>query len=554
MAALGRKLRVGVLLDAPKLSAWQSILLDRIRHGPHTELAVVVWDRPQGRSLNRRTGSQPERDGVLRRALAWPLTAAIRLLEAKIECEHDAYATASDTDALNGVFSVEADLADTDAIAQLAELEIAVWLDLGLQRDVPAIAGAAAYGLWCLQDAHGARADAAAFWPIRHAEPVTECAVEGVSPVGTRTLVAQAHPATNAYSLKLNRSARMWRMTSLVLRRLERLHQSGSLSSAQSAALIATDRPSRGGSPSPRDLAGYIASNVGRRMRACWSRNLQIEQWILLVKKGPGLALSPGEFSKIVPPPDRYWADPHVVRRDGRFYIFVEEYPLATAKGHISVIALNDDGTHEPSRPVLERPYHLSYPSVFEHEGEIYMVPESEANGTIDLYRCVDFPLGWEQVETLMDKVSAVDSTLVHHHGKWWLFANMVDLAGASFSEELFIFHSTTLIAGRWTPHRMNPVVSDARRARPAGPILRNDGQLYRPAQDCSRRYGYGVRLFEITHLSEDDYAEAEVARVEPTWDKGIVATHTLSYTPGLTVMDAVQPRFRSRGRSGPAQ
>jgi hypothetical protein len=58
-------------------------------------------------------------------------------------------------------------------------------------------------------------------------------------------------------------------------------------------------------------------------------------------------------------------------------------------------------------------------------------------------------------------------------------------------------------------------------------------------------RYGYATRIYHITKLSEDDYAETEVAAIEPTWDKKILATHTLNHADGLTVIDALQPRFR---------
>jgi hypothetical protein len=260
---------------------------------------------------------------------------------------------------------------------------------------------------------------------------------------------------------------------------------------------------------------------------------------------GEALSTAPSEFTKIVPPKDRFWADPHLVRRNGRYYAFIEECPFSTGKGRIGVLPIDDDGTWGECTPVLERDYHLSYPFVFEHEGELYMVPESEGNRTVDLYRCADFPGRWEFVTTLMKDIVATDSTLLLRDGRWWLFANVVDTAGASFSEELYLFHSDSLIGGQWKPHRRNPVISDARRARPAGAIIERSGRLFRPAQDCSVRYGYGIRLNEIDCLSELEYRETEIDRIVPTWDRRIVATHTLSYVPGLTMIDALQPRLR---------
>jgi hypothetical protein len=270
-----------------------------------------------------------------------------------------------------------------------------------------------------------------------------------------------------------------------------------------------------------------------------------LPQWILLFHLGEELSTSPESFTKIVPPKDRFWADPHVIERDGRYYVFIEECDFATDKGHIAVLVINHDGTYEQPVKVLERDYHLSYPFVFEDGGELYMVPESEANRTVDLYRCVDFPVRWERVTTLIGDITATDATLLQHEGRWWLFANVIAAGGESFSEELYLFHSDSLIGGDWKPHARNPIVSDARRSRPAGAIIRRNGRLYRPAQDCSVRYGFGIRVHEISRLSEAEYAESEVFSVMPTWDRKIIATHTLSYTSGLTVIDALSPRLR---------
>ncbi len=38
-------------------------------------------------------------------------------------------------------------------------------------------------------------------------------------------------------------------------------------------------------------------------------------------------------------------------------------------KGHISVIRMDEQGVYSEPVKVLERPYHLSYPFVFEWEG-----------------------------------------------------------------------------------------------------------------------------------------------------------------------------------------
>jgi hypothetical protein len=172
------------------------------------------------------------------------------------------------------------------------------------------------------------------------------------------------------------------------------------------------------------------------------------------------------------------------------------------------------------------------------------MIPESGDNRTVELYRCVEFPTKWEFVEYLMEDVAAFDATVLRWGDRWWLFANIVENPGASPWDELFLFHSESLVGGTWTPHRLNPIVSDVRRARPAGAVIVHERALYRPSQDCSVRYGYAVNLNRITRLSADEYEETNVSSIVPD-DRRISGVHTYARAGRLTAIDALQPRLR---------
>ena len=195
---------------------------------------------------------------------------------------------------------------------------------------------------------------------------------------------------------------------------------------------------------------------------------------------------------------------------------------------------------HEP-RVALERPYHLSYPFVFEWEGMLYMMPETAANETVEVYRCDEFPLRWSLHRIFLDKISAYDATLWQSEGRWWMFVNVAE-PGADSSDELHIYWSATPL-GPWTAHRANPVLSDVRRARPAGPIFSRDGVLYRPSQDCSLAYGHSILINRVDVLSDGEYRETTVQRISPGWRKDILHVHTLGGSQGLRVIDYLVSR-----------
>ncbi len=198
---------------------------------------------------------------------------------------------------------------------------------------------------------------------------------------------------------------------------------------------------------------------------------------------------------------------------------------------------IDERGFHSKPVSVLEQNHHLSYPFVFEWDGEVFMIPETCGNRTVEAYRAVQFPHQWEKHKVLLSNVAAVDPTLLQHAGKFWLFVNMAATPGAPINDELFAFYSDSPF-GPWQPHRQNPIVSDVCRARPAGRIFEQDGQLIRPSQDCSLRYGHKIKLNRIDVLTETQYKESEIGEIDPTWIHGNLATHCVAFDQNVRVMD----------------
>lgn len=275
------------------------------------------------------------------------------------------------------------------------------------------------------------------------------------------------------------------------------------------------------------------------KVRRIYEKARYLEQWYLLYRFSTGLPTSFAAFDPLMPPRDRFWADPHIVMAGNRYYVFVEEYLFAIGKGRIAVLEIDEHGRCGESVPVLEQPYHLSYPCVFEWDGTYYMVPESAANGTIELYESADFPYKWRFKMNLMQGIFAVDSSLLHYAGRWWLFSGIAQDPTFLPYAQLYLFYADSPVTSKWQSHPLNPLVSDATTGRPAGSVCANDGTLLRPSQDCSKRYGYGFDLNEILELSCTEYAERHAISVRPTWDTKVLATHTFARAGRLIVIDA---------------
>lgn len=348
----------------------------------------------------------------------------------------------------------------------------------------------------------------------------------------------ESYSSTDEWWLSANRLSYVWKTSFFLDRKLRELTLFGT-----DRALAATHSNSE---TLPRlsnlETAKLLSKKIGRKFFNRLSKLFFDEAWVLLFS-GDGDRSKPlSRRNRITPPRDVEWADPHVVLDNNRHFVFFEEIIRATQKGHIAVAELFPDGTVSDAKTVIERDYHMSYPSVFMVGDTWYMIPETSANKSIDLYRSVEFPFRWELEMTLMEDVRAYDATIFFKDDVWWLFANVSEDRRISSWDELYLFYSSEFPSSRWEPHPLNPIVSDCRRARPAGPIIHEDGRYYRPSQDCSRRYGYRLNLNEIVMITKESYSEENVFTISPD-RKTYVGVHTYCQSKTVQLLDAIWRR-----------
>lgn len=167
------------------------------------------------------------------------------------------------------------------------------------------------------------------------------------------------------------------------------------------------------------------------------------------------------------------------------------------------------------------------------------MVPESHEAKRLELWRCVEFPLGWELVKTVLEGESLADSTLCQWEGHWWLFTNKSIAGTADHNCALHIYRIDSPMMNTLEPHHANPVVIDATRARNGGRIHLRDGFLMRPAQNNAHHYGYGLSVQRIKTLTLEAYEEEQVLSVRPGFIRGISACHHLDTNGETFVFDA---------------
>jgi hypothetical protein len=518
-----RTLRVAVIIGAASAPRWFAQLLDRI---DACSFADIV--------------------GFVRSAATLPQPRASFLYRLYSRLDARRFAVVADpTD--------EIDLADRlgrapilelsrDAVDELEGWDLDVMLTFGT-HDIPGvIVDRARHGVWSChyRDPDSYAGGPPLFWEIYDGAPVSGSVLHRIAP-GSRSVEAiyRSFSATDPVSLHRGRASIYSKTAEFPLRKLRDLHRDGELALGREHA-AATRRPQIRGAPSNRQMLAF-GRRVGARLaRQKLRKAVARQQWFIAYRRRgdrPPIAEPFEGATLLVPPPDRFYADPCVVDRDGMSYLFFEDFDFARQKGVVSCSRLMANGNVTRPEVVLERPYHLSYPCVFFVGDDAYMLPETAANGAIELYRAVSFPSEWAFEAVLVSDVRAVDPTLIEHEGRFWLFANIA-VKGASTNDELFLFSSRS-VEGQWEPHPSNPVVSDVRRARPAGRPFRDaSGALIRPSQDCSSFYGSAVVFNRIDELSMSGYRETPIGRLEPGWRRSNLGTHTYSASETWEAVD----------------
>jgi len=188
-------------------------------------------------------------------------------------------------------------------------------------------------------------------------------------------------------------------------------------------------------------------------------------------------------------------ADPFLFTYEEETWLFYERQDLTDMKGTLWCLNLDDAGAKPV--PVLEEPFHLSYPQVFRYGKEIYMLPETRNAGDIRLYRCLEFPGKWEPAESLLE-LEAVDTTILWDGGEdghaCYLFTytkKRLEIYHCRLEEDRFHIVEKEKI--------FSSEPSDV--VRPGGSMVTENGKTFRPAQNCTDYYGQELIVNEIDSL-----------------------------------------------------
>lgn len=235
----------------------------------------------------------------------------------------------------------------------------------------------------------------------------------------------------------------------------------------------------------------------------------------------------------------RYWfADPFLFVKDGKTFLFVEMFDNKTEIGVIGCSELVDGIFTEP-KVIIKEDFHLSYPCVFEKDGEIYMMPESHNDSCIQLYKAIEFPYKWKKEKKLINNINAVDS--VFENG--FLITSIVKPQN-DMSVDLCVYDE------KLSSCKYNPAYSGSFTKRGAGNCFSHGEFRIRPSQSCENNQ-YGCKLFfnKIEKCDSNEYKESVISEITPdniatSYSNTINGIHTYAKSDDIECVDIKSERF----------
>ena len=245
------------------------------------------------------------------------------------------------------------------------------------------------------------------------------------------------------------------------------------------------------------------------------------------------------EYTIIYSPRNEFWADPFIVEKDDKVYIYFEAYEYKNRKGYIACGEYNRNEKRLINiKTILKDDFHHSFPAVFEHNSKYYLVPETYQKNKVLLYEITKFPDKIRLIRTLLDNINSADTVLTKHNSHWFLFTSPNrDDEHLGHQNNIEVFYSDNLVIDPFKKvNIMNLEKSGFENSRMAGNIVLENGKMFRYSQDCVKRYGNHINKNEILLLNKKEYSEKFIKTLDKP--KYAVAMHTYNKSQNYEVVD----------------
>lgn len=228
---------------------------------------------------------------------------------------------------------------------------------------------------------------------------------------------------------------------------------------------------------------------------------------------------------------DRWFADPFILSEDEKFItLLVEEFYDPINLGRVAKLVV-DKNSHQivSNQLVLQLDSHLSFPAIIRKEGRIYIYPENYHSGKLIKYEFNQDTNECIPVEILCH-APLTDAIYVNLKGKDYIFSTEGSdpngkVLGVYTNDESRRYVLT------------NSIGFNENIARMAGDFFWVGSDLYRPAQESNDTYGHSISIQKVV-IDDGNIKMDEIIRIPSPHKIHKLGFHTFNKYGDTIVID----------------
>jgi hypothetical protein len=279
-----------------------------------------------------------------------------------------------------------------------------------------------------------------------------------------------------------------------------------------------------------------------------YKRQLQESAWLLGIcengyddlKAGRIHWIDNGEYKG-----KKWFADPFILDyNDELITLLVEEFDYKVHRGRIAKLTIDrNNWTVTDCKIILDSDTHLSFPMIWREDNNVYVCPENNASGALNLYVYHQESDSLAFVKLLINE-KLTDSILYKDEKGYYVFSTCVPTPNG---KTLTVYRANNL-AGDYKSEQKIRFSENI--ARNAGMIFEYKGQLIRPAQECNHTYGHAIS-FQTMRIDQNGFSFEETFRYHSShYGEFRYGTHTYNQHPhGMAVIDVKGFRYKTIGK-----
>ena len=325
------KLKIGILLDTFIVPSWVYQIFELLTKSPFLTIDLII--------LNNETKNQTISKTTLAGKNEYLLYRFFRKFDSRFASSSPHVDTNSEN-LLEGIpilnvtpirtkFSDKINERDIDEI-QSHDLDVILRFGFRILRGD--ILTSSKFGIWSFHhgDDDANRGGPPGFWEVMQDQPITGCLLQILSEdLDGGKIIRKSFSATHPFSVILNNFHMYWKSPPILLQSLKLLYDNKnnfySEISKYNNELNFYDNKLYT-IPKNNEMLKLLPKYFLKLFKYKLNSKMYFDQWFLMFSIGDSIQKSFWRYKKIIPPKDRFWADPHIFYKDEKYFVFIEEY------------------------------------------------------------------------------------------------------------------------------------------------------------------------------------------------------------------------------------